>query len=304
MLNRRKLSLFLILVFASFSLLIFPLHRKFLFYWRLKKALKKEILEIENSSKEFSFFFKDLHFPYIRLSYRANCEYPAASLIKLPIVVVAFQAEKEGRLALDDKVVVKNKDVAVGSGIIKKGKLPAYFTLRELCKLSLAYSDNTATNKIIDLLGFKYINENFKRLGIKKTILTRKIADYISRRRGKENFTTAYDIALLLEKIYKGKVVNRLSSYQILFFLKKQIVNDRIPYYLPKYIEIAHKTGLEKGVVHDAGIVFTPYGNYILCILTKGFNNYREAKKFIAKLSLLTYKYYIGNIKTKDVYNK
>ena len=47
-------------------------------------------------------------------------------------------------------------------------------------------------------------------------------------------------------------------------FLKKQQIKDRIPRYLPKDVVVAHKTGLERGIIHDAGIVFTPKGNFFL----------------------------------------
>jgi len=75
--------------------------------------------------------------------------------------------------------------------------------------------------------------------------------------------------------------------------LKLIRLNDRIPKYLPVDITIAHKTGLEKGVCHDAGIVFTHKGDFIIVVLTKYANsNSSPSKEFIAKASLHAYRYF------------
>jgi len=75
--------------------------------------------------------------------------------------------------------------------------------------------------------------------------------------------------------------------------LKLTRMNDRIPKYLPAEITVAHKTGLENGVCHDAGIVFTRKGDFIIAVLTKHANaNSNQSKKFIAKVSLYAYKYF------------
>ena len=60
---------------------------------------------------------------------------------------------------------------------------------------------------------------------------------------GIENYTTAEDMALLLEKIYHGELVSPEASAQMLEILKRQKVNDRLPKGLPGYLVIAHKTG-------------------------------------------------------------
>jgi beta-lactamase class A len=75
--------------------------------------------------------------------------------------------------------------------------------------------------------------------------------------------------------------------------LKLTRLNDRIPKYLPVDITIAHKTGLEKEVCHDAGIVFTRKGDSIIVILTKHANsNSAHPKEFIAKVSSYAYNYF------------
>jgi beta-lactamase class A len=283
------------LLILIFSLIVFSLVG---FIWLEKKEiafdnLEKEIFELAQSADgKFSFLIKELSFPYRKLSYNQDKKFPAASLVKLPLVAVVFKAEKEGRISLKDSVVIERKDITGGSGIIKGKKLPLRLTFGELCRLSVVYSDNTATNKIIDLMGFDYINRSFKELGLRETSLERKMMDFYARNKGIENYTTASDIAYLLEEIYRERLIDEEHSRALLSFLKDQKINDRIPRFLPENTVIAHKTGLERGVVHDAGIVFTSKGDYIICILMQDVKDYKEAKKFIAKTSLLTYNLY------------
>ena len=102
-------------------------------------------------------------------------------------------------------------------------------------------------------------------------------------------------MALLLEKIYRGALGNKYVSDQCISMLKLTRMNDRIPKYLPVEITVAHKTGLENGVCHDAGIVFTRKGNFLICVLTKHVNsNSILSKEFIAKVALYAYKYFEG----------
>lgn len=261
-------------------------------YTSVGDLVEKVSLEAKDFSGDFSFVIKDLDNPHLKFLYNEDERFAAASLIKVPMLAVAFKAIQERKFSLSTILIVEKKDVTGGAGVIKTMSLPVRISVRELLEKMIAQSDNTATNKIIELLGFEYINEGFKELGLKNTVLKRKMMDFSKRKEGVENYTTAYDIVLIMEKISRQELISKSFSKLAVVFLKRQKVNDRIPRYLPEGIVIAHKTGLERGVVHDAGIVFTSKGSYIICILTKKVKNYSEAKKFIAKLSLLTYNLY------------
>ena len=255
----------------------------------LKKKINSEAIELGG---DFSFVIKDLSFSDFKIILNEDKSFPAASLIKLPIMAVVFKAVRESSLSFDKKVKIKRKDVAGGSGIIKAMQLPLEVTVKKLLDLMIALSDNTATNKIIDLLGYEYINESFKQIGLNSTVLKRKMMDFSLRKKGVENYISARDIALLLEKIYNKELIDSRASGQMLDLLQKQKVNDRIPRFLPEEVVVAHKTGLEKGIVHDAGIVFSSKGDFIICALTEKVGDLKKAKDFIGQLSLSTYKLY------------
>ncbi|MDP2830873.1 MAG: serine hydrolase, partial [Candidatus Omnitrophota bacterium] len=226
------------------------------------------------------------------ISYNKDRLFPSASLAKVPIMAACFLAAKEGRIKLDRQVVLRNSDKFSGSGILKDIRPGVTFTVEELIGLMVEDSDNTATNMLTSMVGIDYLNSVFNSLGLKNTNLSRRIADFNLRDRGIENYTTAEDIALLLERIYRRRLISRDLSEKCLRVLKLQRVNDRIPKYLPVDVTVAHKTGLERSVCHDAGIVFSCKGDFLICVLTKHANpNAVASKNFIARAALYTYVY-------------
>jgi len=173
----------------------------------------------------------------------------------------------------------KNSCKVLGSGIIKDYAAGTQFNIDYLVEVMITQSDNTATNMFIDYLGMDSLNNYFKRLGLSDTNLVRKMMDFKSRKAGLENFTSARDVAFLLEKIYNNKLINKDFSGKCLEILKRQKARDRIPKKLPSDAVVAHKTGLEKGVCHDAGIVFTPNGDFLICVLTRHTYKYAAPAK-------------------------
>lgn len=254
----------------------------------LKKLLAREAADFKG---EAAMVVKDLKLGW-EISLNKDKLFPAASLVKIPIMAACFYAQAEGKLSLRDKLALKASAKTPGSGILKNMPAGSSLSVERLIELMITESDNTASNMLIDLLGRDYLNAFFKREGLKNTNLARKMMDFRYRRKGVENYTTAYDISLLLERIYRGEFLNRPVSDKCLAMLLRQRLKDRIPRKLPRDTPVAHKTGLERNVCHDAGIVFTPGGHFLICVLTKSKNGFRQVKDFIADISLYTYNNY------------
>jgi len=255
----------------------------------LQQRLKVEINQFKG---ETGIVIKDLETGW-EFSYEKTRLFPSASLAKIPLMAACFWAADQGRINLDRNIALKSSDKLTGSGVLKDMPAGATFSVERLIGLMIYDSDNTATNIVTNLLGIDYLNSAFRAFGLRNTELSRKIADYHSRDKGIENYTTAEDMALLLDKIYRRSLGNKFVSDQCISMLKLTRLNDRIPKYLPVDITIAHKTGLERGICHDAGIVFTRKGDFIIVVLTKHANsNSSPSKEFIAKVSLYAYKYF------------
>jgi len=210
--------------------------------------------------------------------------FAAASLVKIPILVACFKAAEEGRLDLSEKHVLKRQDRVGGSGVLRRMRNGRSFTYSQLIDYMVTESDNIACNILIDRLGFDYINHVFEELGLQTTRLNRKMIDFAARDQGVENYTTAAEMTGLLDRIYHHRCFNAEISERCLAVLKRQKINDRLPRYLPKDVKVAHKTGLEKEVCHDAGIVFTPSGDYIITVLVHTWGGPGSAKIFIGRL--------------------
>jgi beta-lactamase class A len=265
------------------------LQRKKAAWSLLEQKIKSEI---ETFGQEAAVVVEDLSNGW-KISINGDKLFPSASLVKVPIMASLFSVCKEQGVDLKQCLVLTNKNKALGSGILKSYASGTEFNLEDLVEIMVTKSDNTAANMLIDYLGFDALNNYFKKLGLNNTNLVRKMMDFKSRREGLENFTSANDLAHLLEEMYNFTLIDNSFSQKCLEILKKQKIKDRIPARLPADTVVAHKTGLERGICHDAGIVFTPGGNFIVCVLTR--HNYKvskPAKKFISQVALDVYAYY------------
>jgi len=274
----------------------FDLQSKAREFQKCKIAWGNLEVEIKSAAQGFSgetgICIKDLS-RHWEIGINQDRQFPSASLVKIPIMAACFYAANEDKIKLDEVLILKARDKSLGSGSLKEAPAGTKLSIYNLIESMISESDNTAANMLIQHLGFNYLNDCFKRLGLKDTNICREMMDFKSRKQGQENFTTASDLASLLARIYHGKLINKTYSGMCLEYLKKQKIRDRIPAKLPPDTEIAHKTGLERGLCHDAGIVFTPKGDFLICVLTQHHHKTAKlAKKFIAEIALKAYNYY------------
>ncbi|NPV82608.1 MAG: serine hydrolase [Candidatus Aminicenantes bacterium] len=253
------------------------------------EANSRRILQrISSFRGETGLVVKDLQTDWTFL-HNDEARFPAASLIKIPIMVACFKAVEDGRLDLQEKYVLRRQDRVGGSGRLRRMRNGRTFTYGELIDYMVTHSDNIATNVIIKRLGFDYIREVFAKLGLKDTVLNRLMMDFRAREEGLENYTSAREITGLLEMIYHGRCLSADISEKCLDVLKRQKINDRLPRFLPREATVAHKTGQEREVCHDAGIVFSPHGDYIITVLVRTWSGPLTTKTFIARLSSYFY---------------
>ena len=133
------------------------------------KEIKKYL---ESRIGNYSFFFEDLSSGYV-YGYNENVKMTAAGCMKLPIAMALIKEEELGNLSFLDKVKIESKDKVYGTGIIHEFNEREY-TVFELLVAMLIQSDNTATNKIIDILTIEKINRVIKEIGLKNTELKKK----------------------------------------------------------------------------------------------------------------------------------
>jgi beta-lactamase class A len=206
------------------------------------------------------------------LQYNEKLVFPSASIIKLSILLELFKRIENGEFSLEDRVMLKDSDKVGGFGVLKELDCNLNLTIKDLATLMIILSDNVATNKLIDILGMDSINNTVKELGMKDTVLGRKMMDEEAKKRGLDNYTSAKDTLTIFEAyLNPSKIVELCPKNRdtIIDILKKQQCNNKLPFLMPKDIAFGHKTGDLPGVEHDAGILFSKTGNIIIVVLTK-----------------------------------
>lgn len=216
--------------------------------------------------------------------------FPAASTIKVLILAALYAAAEAGIFSLDEEVAIASGNRVSGSGVLCELSPSLKLTVRDLATLMIIQSDNTATNQLIDLVGMECVNGLGRALGLKHTVLQRKMMDFAAARAGRDNLTSAGDLGRLLRLLHQGRVVSPAASAAMLATLKRQQIRDKLPALLPETAVIAHKTGDLPGLEHDAGIFYLPGKTYVLVVLTDSLTKNADGVECIARISHAVYR--------------
>lgn len=188
----------------------------------------------------------------------------SASIIKLAILGTLLDQAQSGVLSLDDSATVGPSDIVGGTGVIQASGAGGSYTYRQLAACMIQDSDNIATNLIIDAVGMPAVNEYARGIGLAETVLNRRMMDFST---DVENYTSANDVARMLQLIYQGKLVSPDASEFALDLLKGQHDGAGLLEGLPAGSVFAHKTGTLDGVFNDGGIVLAS-NPYVMVVLS------------------------------------
>ncbi|WP_411168145.1 serine hydrolase [Clostridium sp. MB05] len=234
------------------------------------KEIKKYL---ESRIGTYGFFFEDLKSGYI-YGYNENVQMVAAGCMKLPISVSLIKAVENKKIDFLDKIKIDGKDKVYGTGIIHEFNEREY-TVFELLVAMLIQSDNTAANKIIDIVGMDEINRDIKEMGLKNTVLNRKTTDERKGKNEVENITSALDLARIWRHLYNSTYLSPENSQMLIDILTRQQIKNKLALYIPddlKY-EISSKTGDKNGVENDTQLIRLSKGNFTFTVLSMGIPN-------------------------------
>ena len=137
----------------------------------------------------------------------------------------------------------RKKDIQnYGTGSIRYGGEGKAYTLKQLVKLALEQSDNTAGYVLGVRLGQDKIQKYGASLGLTATNMN-------------DNKTTAGEMGRLLELIYSKKITNDSLTAELLGFMRDTDFEDRLARDLPSNASVYHKAADAITMVHDVGIV-------------------------------------------------
>ncbi|MEP0779852.1 serine hydrolase [Microcoleus sp. ZQ-A2] len=260
-------------------------------------ALSQEILPLKsqlqtlaanNPKLQPSVFIVDLDTgTYIDINSRSPL--PAASTIKLPILVALFKDVDEGKIRLDESLTLQSEMIATGSGNLQYQKPGAKFTVLELATKMITISDNTATNMLIARLGgIEALNQRFRAWGLTTTVLRNVLPDLEG-----TNTASPQELAALMAMINQGQLVSLPSRDRILSIMQSNEINSLLPQGLGSGAIIAHKTGNIGALLADVGLVNMPSGkSYIISVMVQRPFNDDSAQELIRKISQTAYQYF------------
>jgi beta-lactamase class A len=84
---------------------------------------------------------------------RGDETFNSASVIKIPIMVLAYQMAEQGKLKLDDRIGIRKQDLRGGSGVLRYHDVGLRPTVRDLITQMIITSDNTATDMMLTQVG-------------------------------------------------------------------------------------------------------------------------------------------------------
>jgi beta-lactamase class A len=251
------------------------------------------------------------------LQARADEPFPSASLIKVAVMLEAFQQAADGRLKLGERVPVSDTEKVGGSGVLAGLEAGVAPTVADLVELMITISDNTATNLLIARVGTLSVEARLRALGLERTRLFRPTfrdgqpdLDPQGEREFGLGVTTPREMARLFELIATGRAVDAPSSARMLEILRRQQVGTMIPRGLPDLpgLQVGNKTGsdeekqadahgVKRHVRSDAAIVTGPGLRYVIVICARqigdtswGVDN--QALRLGAELSRLVYEHF------------
>ena len=216
----------------------------------------------------------------------ADAAYPAASVIKIPILMTVHADAAEGRLSLDERLVVGER--MPGSGVL--GWVPgvADLTIRDHAMLMTIVSDNTATNRLMERVGVERIAERMREWGCVRTKLQRKMFDLEAANRGLDNVASPREMAGMLLRLVGGELVDRATSGAVLAVLEANQDDALVRRYLPAKTRVAHKTGSLEKVRNDAAVIWGERP-VIAVGFVNGVPDIRPARSLLGLLGWLAY---------------
>ncbi len=253
---------------------------------------------LNSFSGVIGFYAKRLDDGY-SLEHNKDEVFAAASVVKVPILLEALRQVQHGMLNLETRIPLPALEQVGGSGVLMAFQPGLEPTLQDYLTMMIVVSDNTATNICLDAVGGRdAVNTSLQNWGCSNTTVVGKLMLTDDRKNaeqlaGKKAEVTPFESVMLLEKLFKGELLNPELTKLALEILEKQQYTEILARYLPDGTRTATKSGQIIGVRNDVGIVWTEHP-YIVALCSKNCTDERyhvdnEAVLALGKISKLVF---------------
>ena len=232
-------------------------------------------------------------------SYHDSSRYPMQSVFKFPIAFLLLKAVDEGRLKLNDSILIRKSDLhKTVSALLEKypdgnKKVP----VEEVLTLMVTLSDNNACDILMRLLGGPdKLTADLHKMGvINMEIKGNEFQMYQNWALQYQNWSRPSAQVGLLEKLYTGSVLSKHSNALLMdLMLKTYVAPGRIRGALPAGTPVAHRSGTsgtnKRGLspaTNDVGIITLPNGKHLATavFLTDSYDDPVKRDKVIAEIA-------------------
>ena len=224
-----------------------------------------------------------------------SASFPAASTIKLPILIAFFQDVDAGKIHLDEMLTMQQDIIAGGSGTLQYKPAGTQYAALEVATKMITISDNTATNMLIARLGgMDALNQRFRTWGLTNTTIRNQLPDLQG-----TNTTSPKELGNLMAIVSQGNLVSMPSRDLMLDILRRTQKDTLLPSGLGTGARVYHKTGDIGTMLADTGLIVVPTGKrYIASVMVQRPNNDPRAEKLISSISRAAYQEFSQNAVT------
>jgi beta-lactamase class A len=229
-------------------------------------AVRLEQIKAERKLTEAAVYFRDLNNgPTFGID--ETGEFFPASLLKVPVMMAYLRwSEQEPGLLERGVTYEQPRDFGVTLTIQPREELEPgqKYTVDELIRRMIVYSDNQSLALLTDRLPRERIHELFELLGIGEDVLV-----------DAQGRLTVKEYAGFFRILFNSSYLSRENSEKALLLLASTDYSDALPAGVPSDVTVAHKfgeagTGETERQLHDCGIVYFPNHPYLACIMTRG----------------------------------
>ena len=245
-----------------------------IFSFAQKAELKKEISKITEGKKAtVAVSVLGIDFPFQYNNNNAEKKLPMQSVFKYHIALAVLDLVDQGKLSLDQKVLIKKSELLPNTWSPIREKNPEgnfEMPISELIEYSVAMSDNVGCDVLLRLIGGpKVVHDFLISKGAKDTqIVYNEELMQSAWKNQYENYTTMKSATKLLKDFYKGKILSKKSTEFLLAVMYRTSTGlNKIVEQLPKSAKVAHKTGSSgkndaglTGAENDISIITLPNG--------------------------------------------
>lgn len=228
-----------------------------------------------------------------RLSIRNTERFPMGSVYKFPIALAVLKRVDAGLLSLNQPVTIEPCDFSPGHSPVRDeahGR-PVTMTVRELLRLMVSLSDNTACDYFLRTLGTDAVNTRLAELGVSNIRVDRtekQMAADLKSPGGMERYArdvrdtaTPDAMADLLVTFWQRRDGLSKESHDLLVHWMTVTPTGarRVKTGLPDGATFVHKTGTMPGTTNDVGIIVSPDGKQHIAVAIFGKASRRDVTR-------------------------